>query len=146
MPTPAAVPRPNVSIVSKSGDSAMKIDCSGTAAITTVSAAIGTPAMAPASTPEKRTTRHGTGAPGDRDQHGLSEAHRVHDDPPLMQHQQHADHCQMQCAGPERHADQNGAAHARYHARFFAMRSPSRPCGRKISTMISSVNAIRSRN
>ena len=58
-------------------------------------------------------------------------------------HQQHADHRQMHRAGAECEADQGGAAH---HARFLAMRSPSRPCGRKISTMISSVKAIRSRN
>ena len=34
----------------------------------------------------------------------------------------------------------------RRHARCLAMRSPSRPLGRKISTMISRVNAIMSRN
>ena len=91
----------------------------------------------------QRPSGHRTGATGDHQQHGLAEAQRTNDDPALMQHQQHADHGEMHRAGAERQADQDGAAH---HARFLAMRSPSRPCGRKISTMISSVNAIRSRN
>ena len=50
---------------------------------------------------------------------------------------------EMHRAGTKRESDQHSAAD---HARFLAMRSPSSPCGRKISTMISSVKAIRSRN
>ena len=128
------------------GDSAIKIGCSGTTDITPASAAIGTPAAAPASTPAKRTSGHCAGATGDQQQHRLPEAQRVDDDPALMQRQQHADRRQMHRARAERQADQDGAAQLRHHARFLAMRSPSRPCGRKISTMISSVKAIRSRN
>ena len=109
-----------------------------------VSAAIGTPAAAPASSPGSGRPRHRAGAAGDQQQHRLTEAQRIDDDPALMQHQQHADHREMHRAGAEREADQRSAR--RHHARFFAMRSPSRPCGRKISTMISSVKAIRSRN
>ena len=35
---------------------------------------------------------------------------------------------------------------AMVYARFFARASPNRPCGRKISTMSSTVKAMRSRN
>ena len=127
----------------RSDDNAMKIDCSGTTDITTVSAAIGTAAAAPASSPGSGRPRHGAGAAGDQQQYRLTEAQRIDDDPALMQHQQHADHGEVHRAGAEREADEDGAAH---QARFLAMRSPSSPCGRKISTMISRVKAIRSRN
>ena len=134
---------PSVSMSNRSGDNAMKIDCSGTTDMTTVSTAIGTPAAAPAMQPWQRASRHRPGAPGDHQQHRLTEAQRVDDDPALVQHQQHADHREMHRAGAEGEANQDCAAH---QARFLAMRSPSSPCGRKISTMISSVKAIRSRN
>ena len=125
----------------------MKIDCSGTIAHHgTASAAIGTPARGTGKHTRAAGGRHGAGAAGEQQQHRLTQAQRVDDDPALVQHQQHADHGEVHRTGAEREADQHRAAHARHHARFFAMRSPSRPCGRKISTMISSVNAIRSRN
>ncbi len=122
----------------------MKIDCSGTTDITAASTAIGTPAAAPAISPGSWTPGHRTGAAGDQQQYRLAQRQRVHDDPALVQHQQHADHGEMHGTGAEHETDEDGAA--AHHARFFAMRSPSSPCGRKISTMISSVKAIRSRN
>ena len=62
---------------------------------------------------------------------------------------QDADDGQMHGDGTKHQADQRGT-HRRdmtqAHARFFASFSPSNPCGRKISTMISRVKAIMSRN
>ena len=67
----------------------------------------------------------------------------------MVQHQQHADDGQVHGPGAEHQADQGGTHRgvlAQAHARFFAIFSPSNPCGRKISTMISRVKAIMSRN
>ena len=127
----------------RSADNAMKIGCSGTIDITTASAAIGAPAAAPASNPGSGRPRHRAGTARDQQQRRLPEAQHIDDDPALVHREQHADRRQVHRAGAECEADQRSAAH---HARFLAMRSPSSPCGRKISTMISSVKAIRSRN
>ncbi len=73
------------------------------------------------------------------------ERNGVNDDPTLMQHQQHADDDRYR-ARTECEADQDCAGELAHHARFFAIFFTSRPCGRKINTMISKVNAIRSRS
>src|SRR5262249_47094929 len=92
---------------------------------------------------QDRTARHRAGATREQQERRLPERKNVHDDPAIVHGEQHANRGDVHRAGAESETDQDGATD---HARFLAMRSPSRPCGRKISTMISSVKAIRSRS
>ncbi len=143
MATPAARPSCSVSMSNRSADNAMKIACSGTIDITTASIGDRRARRGAGEQSRKRAPRHRAGTARDQQQRRLPEAQHIDDDPALVHREQHADRRQVHRAGAEGEADERGAAH---HARFLAMRSPSSPCGRKISTMISSVKAIRSRN
>ncbi len=100
------------------------------------------------------------GAERDRDQRGMAERQHVDDDPSSVEHEEQADDREIDRDDAEDEADLHRALHRRarllltnaggggfhLHARFFAMRSPRIPCGRKISTMMSSVKAMRSRS
>src|SRR5208282_6743820 len=103
--------------------------------------------------------RRRSGAERDGDQGGLPERHDANDDPALVEHRQDADDRDVDGDRAEDEPDLEGvlqwsassAGAGRHrrdsaHARFLAMRSPMIPYGRKISTMMSKVNAMRSRS
>ena len=107
--SPGGASSPNVSMSSRSGDSAMNIQRRLMQSITSASAASGNAATAPASVapssvagPRGLTTRgKSAGTDADRQQCRVSEGQCVDDDPALVQHRQQPDHRQMQGDAPK---------------------------------------------
>ena len=100
------------------------------------------------------------GAEPEGDQGGMAERHDADDDPARADQRQDADdrdvdsHDAEDETNVERSREDGtllparggGADRRSFHARFFAMRSPMMPYGRKMRTIMSSVKAMRSRN
>ena len=88
----------------------------------------------------------------------MPEGDDVDDDPAPIEHRQDTDDSDVDGDRAEDEPELEGARprigsragpgdqRGRAHARFFAMRSPMIPYGRKISTMMRSVKAMRSRS